>query len=364
MYRQDLISQNLTGQGISKLHDAVGREPAFGLLREYRWQSDMTFALNLQWPTASQFPIPKAQQIVLSFHTEQIDHEFVKTVAISNPDSEVIVLYDGEVRANGWWPNNIKFIRFITWHTQIANIITTWGVPVKAAGVPRYSLSALSFRCTQMKTYVLGSLIDHACRNNFVLSWHVVPGYSVDNHVWRGTSRPKLDALAEKMRDLQQINADTWYNLSYNHPMQNADWRHPAYENCAFNITNESWHYSLTEIDGCEFVYPGPYFTEKTWKPLLAGNGIVCAGQWHSYQALIDLGFRFDYGLDLSYDLIPGDLDRAIAMLDIIQHVASLDALELHEISHQSATHNQQHILSGDFASVCEHKNVTSLDAA
>jgi hypothetical protein len=363
MHYQDLITQNIQGQGISVLKDSVQKEKAFDLLSDCAWTKDVAFALNLIWPSVSKTPVPQSQQIVLSFHTEQLDHVFIRSVADSNPDSDIIVLYDGYVYASSWWPKNIRFLRYITWHRQLENIISVWGQPKKSDRPPSHRLSALSFRQTQLKTYVIATLLQHANRDDFLLSWHLLPGYSNDMHAYQGTGRTRLDDLARKMESTHGIRVDDWFNKDFNQPMQNSNFDHPAYQDCAFNITNESWHYSFTCLDGQDFVFPGPYFTEKTWKPLLAGNGIICAGQWQSYKALQELGFKFDYGFDLGYDLIDRDLDRICVLLDVIDDVAQLTTEQLTDIAKQSGSHNQDHILSGALAQQCEYSNEQQLDS-
>jgi hypothetical protein len=205
-------------------------------------------------------------------------------------------------------------------------------------------------------------LLNHTNKDNFIMSWHGMSGYSTDRNAWIGTGREKLDTLANKMLSINDIRADDWYNIEYNRPMQNSDCNHPAYQNCAFNVTNESFHYSLSAMDGVEFIYPGPYFTEKTWKPLLAGNGIICAGQWQSYISLQELGFRFDYGIDLSYDSIKEDLDRMCALIDVLSTVADLDAVQLEQMSKESGLHNQDHVLSGGLSNICQSKNTNYLE--
>jgi hypothetical protein len=362
IYQQDLIVQNLIGKGVNNLISSVRKHKAFVMLAECHWKQDVAFGLNLIWPTKNKISIPKSQQIILSFHTEQLDHWFIKTVCNENPASDIIVLYDGHVYPSAWWPKNVRFFRYITWHTQLENIIEIWGKPKKRTTKPKHSLSALSFRCTQIKTYVIGLLSSHANKDNFIMSWHVLPEHSTDTHAWNGTGRKKLDTLADKMLSMAEIRADDWYGLAHNRPMQNSDCKHPAYQDCAFNITNESFHYSFSLMDGVEFIYPGPYFTEKTWKPLLAGNGIICAGQWQSYISLEELGLHFDYGIDFLYDDIKEDLDRMCALLDVIDFVADIDVDQLEEMSKDSVLYNQDHILSGRLSEICQAKNKNYLE--
>lgn len=361
VFTQDLLPQNLIGRGVQSLKKSLVIDPVFDHLLDVCWPQDITYGLNLQWPGINGIIVPKSHTMLISFHTEQMDCGWLKNTAHCNPDSDIIVLYDGHVYPNLWWPTNVRFLRFITWHAQLENIISVWGKPKSRSHGMKHSVSALSFRCTQLKTYIVSSLLNHVNKNNFLLSWHVVPGYSTDTHSWNGTGRKKLDILADNMLLVGDIRADEWYNIEHNHPMQNSNCDHPAYQDCAFNITNESFHYSFSMMDGIEFIYPGPYFTEKTWKPLLAGNGIICAGQWQSYVSLKELGFRFDYGIDLSYDNVKEDLDRMCALIDVIDSVAEIDSARLEEISNESGLHNQDHILSGSLYDLCQSKNINHI---
>lgn len=361
IHKQDLIEQNLVGHGIDRFKKALQQEKAFHPLLDVRWNTDISFGLSLLWPSNLSIKIAPASQIVLSFHTEQIDYPFIKSVAAENPHSDIVVFSDERVYPSSLWPENVRFFRYLTWHHQIENLMKVWGRPPAHRPPARYSISALSFRSTQFKTYIIGTLLNHQRRDDFLLSWHIVPGYSTDVHAWKGTGRDRLDQLANRMIDQPEIKIDDWYNLDYNFPMQNADWNQPAYRDCVFNITNESWHYSSTLIDDTPFIFPGPLFTEKTWKPLLVGNGILYAGQFESYISLKEVGFQFDYGIDLSYDSIEGDLDRVCLLLDAVEKLADMSIPELEECSRESSRHNQDHILSGDFSVTCDRLNTQFL---
>ena len=136
------------------------------------------------------------------------------------------------------------------------------------------------------------------------------------------------------------------------------DFHHPAYQCCAINVTNESFYNSDGwTADGRCFTYPGPFLTEKTLKCLLGETAFIANGQFQTYSTLRSLGFEFEYGLDLSYDNIKPDLDRLIAMFELIQSLQAVDTMEIFENTRTSCLHNKEHVLSGKFYSISEKIN-------
>jgi hypothetical protein len=140
------------------------------------------------------------------------------------------------------------------------------------------------------------------------------------------------------------------------------DFHHPAYQCCAINVTNESFHQSdgWTET-GRSFTYPGPFLTEKTLKCLLGETAFIANGQCDTYSTLHYLGFEFDYGLDLSYDSVKPDLDRLVAMTKLIRSLQELDMQEIFQRTRFSSLHNKDHVLSGKLHAISEKINQESI---
>jgi hypothetical protein len=320
------------------------------------WPQDTVFALNLQWPT-QWCRLPQGHSLyVLTFHLEQMDVEFVKQTAQNNPNSTVMVLTDNDVPHSAWWPSNCVFFSWITWHQQLEQIVKLYGMAT-VPNQPNRLLSSLCFRTDQFKHYVTGYLLQHADLDQCMISYH---GYHQHRYFFDPTGRPELDRVLAYMDHTQPHLVVDQFDATKNYPMANCDWRVPAYTDCAVNFTNEGFHYSYTVKDGMDFYWPGPYVTEKTWKPLLAGCAMISVGQANIYRYLEDLGLRFDYGLDLSHDQNLRDLDRLQQIFRLIDQIVPMSATELSNACCASTQHNLDWISSGKFSKQCELRNQQS----
>jgi hypothetical protein len=152
------------------------------------------------------------------------------------------------------------------------------------------------------------------------------------------------------------------FNNSGNHQNFTSDPRHIAYQNTAINFTNENWHYSLTTKDSQKILLPGCHISEKTFKCLLSATAFVPVGQYDTYRSLSELGFKFDYGFDQSFDQIPGDIDRLCQIVKLIDELNTYSAQELHDMTAESSMHNQDHVISKRFYQKCEQVNHNSLE--
>lgn len=358
---RDLIANNIIGHGRSNLINELTLVPAFNSLTEINWPQDISYHLNLVWPGQSGLDAIPAENILISFHTEQMDVDWIYDVSKLYPSSKIIVLFDGYVEYSEWWPDNIIFVRYITWHHQLDVIIKNFG-PIVTPEFRQYKASSLVSRPSQFKTLVTSWILTSNLRDQFIMSWanKIIP--STDTHVHAGTGNFYLDFLTRYIEEFNEVIELDDFNDTVTDPITNSNWHIPAYENCVFNLTNESFHYSLSNKNGCEFKYPGVYLTEKTWKPLIAGCGIIAVGQQHTYQALRQLGFRFEYGIDLSFDEVAGDIERIMKILTTLESfVAETDIHTLNSMVLPSAAHNQEHILNGTCARACNNINNVNL---
>jgi hypothetical protein len=322
------------------------------------WPTDTLFALNLQWPT-EWCNLPTGRSLyVLTFHLEQIDIEFVKKVAQTNSTSRVLVITDNDVVPSTWWPANCDFVSWITWHKQLDQIALLYGI-ASEPNQPTHKLSSLCFRTDQFKHYVTGYLLEHADLNDCIISYH---GQHQHRYFFQPSGRPVLDHVLSFMQARQPHMEIDGFDASKNYPMANCDWHVAPYTDAAVNFTNEGFHYSYTVKDGVDFYWPGPYVTEKTWKPLLAGCAFVSVGQAHIYQYLEQLGLRFDYGLDLSYDLETRDFDRIEQIFRVIDQTLTYSTKELTNLTRASTQHNLNWIANGEFRKRCDQRNQLSLE--
>ena len=70
---------------------------------------------------------------------------------------------------------------------------------------------------------------------------------------------------------------------------------------------------------------------------------------------------QFDYGIDTTWDLDPGNLSRASGIIDLIDHLIQHSVEELVIKSQESNRYNQNNIVSGKFFKQCQQKNNESI---
>ena len=138
-----------------------------------------------------------------------------------------------------------------------------------------------------------------------------------------------------------------------NNPLANTQWRHPAYLDCVFNLSNESIFNSEFPIGRL----PGPYITDKTWKVLLSGTGLLPVGQSGTIEHLKQLGLVFDYQIDLSFDALIRDYERIIGIFRTIDVISGRSIDSLHKDVKESNNYNINQIVSKKFQQACRDKN-------
>ena len=315
---------------------------------------DVFFGINLHWPD---FDLPVAESYFLSWHTEQMDVHWLQTQALKIYPRKIIVVSDTRVDPSWFWPDNVSFVRYLTWHKQIRVLIDQFGIS-DAPSLPRYKLSSLSHRVTQYKKYITSFLLSTFPKDQMILTYHGWLAKPEDDHGF-----PKGIGYLESLTPLTPpifVNFDDDYGDERNHPVANGQWRHEAFECALFNLTNESFHYTDTQIDGRDFCFPWPYITEKTFKPLVAGRPLISVGQVGIYSTLSRLGLKFDYNLPLTFDQDPGDLTRIKGIFDTIELIAQRDIDQLFVDSVDSVCHNLNVLSDGTFDRNCELANAVS----
>jgi len=248
---------------------------------------------------------------------------------------------------------NVVYLPWLEWHYQLRRMYTAYGDITKNI---THRISAMASRITQSKIVMFMTLQQ---QQDCMLSMgtHFV---SKDVHDWHPTGRPRLDQLIDQYRSQwhgRALRIDH-YDPQIMTSEQAHDYRVPAYTQCAINVNNESYHYSQRSGR----ILPGPFLTEKTLKCLLSATPFLHNGQFEAYAVLKEMGFEFDYGLDLSYDHTSGDLDRMLALLEVLDSIEHLGAAEIYSMTKTSSEKNQHHVRSGDFWRLCQQRNEATLE--
>ena len=103
----------------------------------------------------------------------------------------------------------------------------------------------------------------------------------------------------------------------------------PKIYSSLINLTSETFYYE-----------PGLFLSEKTWKPILAGQMFIIIGQKHTLKRLRDIGFEtFGHIFDESYDNMDNDkrMYAAIDQLDILLKKHTLK--QLNRFTHKIRKH-------------------------
>jgi hypothetical protein len=311
---------------------------------------DIFFGLNIGWP---RFNLPdNYQQYVVSFHTEYLDRHWVIQQATRVYPKSVTLISDFTILPGPEWPDNITFVQQRTIHKQLTIGAETHGVNHNIV-LPQYKFSSLSFRVSQYKIFITAFLLKHVPSNDIVLTFH--------NQVLGDVATWPSDVPALQGLDLTIpatfINFDDQFTLAKNSPVANANWNCEPYQNALVNLTNESYHHSSSMIGDTPVICPGPYFTEKMFKPLLAGRPFISVNQFESIKELQQLGFKTDFGFSHDYDTEVGDFDRITKIFNTVAQVNLIPISDLFDSSIDAVKHNVNHIVSGDLSSVCKELN-------
>ena len=92
--------------------------------------------------------------------------------------------------------------------------------------------------------------------------------------------------------------------------------------------------------------YPYPYFTEKTWKPIVSGCPFMIVGSKHSISTLHNFGFKtFSQWWSEDYDNLETVADRVESIVDQLEKLNELsisDMQDMHNDMIPVLKHNQE----------------------
>lgn len=338
--------------------DQIKTHPIVNIYKDFEKLNfqDTFFALNIQQLNPTRIPVDRFKKIVISYHTEYFQHSLLWDFFNRNKQCKFLFLCD--TIAVNIWPDNVECHQWITWGQQLDVAIRHHGI-IDTASIPKYKLSSLSNRHEFHKAAITAFLLEHLNRDDMVISWN---NWCPDSLYYQTDDfyiPPEIKKyLQGKFQNIDQIILDTFKNT----PILNGNWKHPAYLDCAINITNESIFNTNAQLNGKEVVLPTPYLTEKTWKPLLAGRPFIPVGQLETLASLQHLGLVFDYGLDLSFDTCVQDFDRVLLLYKCLTQLFEMSAVDIYNSTLSSTQHNLEYIRSGKFKAQCNQINNQSLE--
>jgi len=248
---------------------------------------------------------------------------------------------------------NVVSLPGIEWHYEFAGCQQDFNCQVDKH--IKYKLSCLVNRQTENKILSLAAVYQHIGFDSCMVSLHNNIEEKNVNH-WQ-IDHPVLNKYIQVYHEhLRNCSIEIADDIDLR--LDSYNFQHPAFTNAAMNINNESFHYSLQH----KRINPGPVLTEKTIKAIMGECAFLNNGQFDTYNSLTELGFRFDYGLDLGYDQISADYDRMLGMIQVIKQISSISAYQLWEQTRDSCLHNKDHVMSGAFYQQAEAVNHRSLE--
>jgi len=347
--------------------DSIYGDPEFPLdWNEINWlqllPKNTYFALWANLPstnTTEKINLPVGRPLyVITFHQERFDSDWILEQS-KKIDAPIIILCDESVY-NFPLPANVYVYRYYSWHHHIDQIIQWF--PKQQPRNVKYKASNICNRITQSKLIIFTALMEYLPRDELLVKlsdWIEVKNV----HHWQDTGNQVLDYLTDIFKNQyvgKTIKIDEFSNQVNNIQSINSNPWNPVYTESALHFTSESYHYSLMNTEHGEFIRPGPSFSEKTYKCLIAGTPFIPVGQFESYKHLTELGLKFDYReLDLSWDRDPGNLTRLERIVLLIKSLKNYTVQDIQSMTQDSTDHNTEYIWSGDFKKRCQHHNDT-----
>lgn len=303
--------------------------------------------------------IPNGKNLyVLGWFFEPFHSQWFLDIYENNPQAQFIILSDME--PNGFLDlARVKYFQLFH-HTSWINAIRLQNAgPCKTPLAQRkYKLSSLSSRLNEYRFFITAKL--HSKKSPEVFySWN--RGFeirTVDDFVFEYRDCQQADEL---LKEYKSFLKDTKINPEEfdNNPLSNCVFDHTAYCDTLISSINETQSLSGDP----EFLkYPTPHFSEKTWKPLFAGNALLFSGQCGLKNRLEGWGFKFDYVWADGYDNSFNDNQRLESILTNINWILEIPILDLANMAQHSVEHNVELAWSGKLEDMFKTHNDNKLE--
>lgn len=315
--------------------------------------------LHWNWPVAYNLSVPDdMDDYVFSWHLEPCDIDWLLQFADDHPNQQITVI--GEFDPVILRPN-IRMLKWHCWHLLIATYLKNAADQSTFSVKRRYLLSALCAKANIFKSLVIAYLCMQYSNDARILYTY---NPSNKENSMSLLDMPIPNPVVDSVRQWAKQNLPTCKNVLPHTGIPN---RAPMIDNqfvghdSWINVTNETFCRSNRVDIGLERI-PGPYLTEKTFNPLLAGCAILPNGQPYTYQYLQEFGFQFDYPWSMKFDDEIGDLMRLESLYRAIDYVLQQDQHCLVEQIKASCEHNWNHVRSPEFIATIESTNQRSLE--
>jgi hypothetical protein len=323
--------------------------------------SKVQIILNMIDDNFDNIPIIK-NIVIVSTMTESPRYEKLVELAKVHTEVQFICLADVEFY-NFMLPSNITFFKYRHFHLYLKLFLENTDVidnliPVKFKKVTK-KFSSLSYFNRQIRAFVTVCLLKYA-KNDSLISWH--------NESWSTQHDYLIDTLRCNPRyaDLPWNLLDKKYHVdeltsaaNYTTQRQLKNFAFEMYYTSLINFSNETAYFGLYQVDDLYYLRPGPFLTEKTWSPLLAGNILFSTASPYAYQYLInDYKVPINYSIGLDFDYILGDLGRFDAIDKKIQELSSINLKDLIDQNIDNCELIQKTIINPDYTKQFDQFNL------
>lgn len=291
--------------------------------------------------------LPQGKKLyVLGFWAEVFDDDWFRTQYEINSESEFLILTDLSANDLEQLPR-VNVIRMLHWQWFIKDLPARKKIDWQKK--QRYKISSLSGRITEFRWFITAALID---KPDVLLRWNKTN--EGNESIFRPAGWPLRDRLLCKKHQLEQtINAES---VPRDPEIALRDIEsNPAYAQTLINVINETKDLSKGNS-------PGPYLTEKTWKPMIAGNALIFTGQRGIADTLTKAGLKFQYPWSNDYDNIMGDLERLDSVIALLDKILGLDHCTIQQGIKDSVEHNHDWIYGTGLRKYISDANETGME--
>ena len=298
---------------------------------------------------------------IISFHAEPFDIEWAQKIS-DHTDKPVIILCESFHTKCQLAPN-VQIFNFVYWHHSL-ELAKKWYSRAQRPCMPiRYKASTICNRITLSKLIITTALLEYMPGQCLIKLSRWLEEKNV--HHRQKTGNIELDGLMDIFYNRylgHEMLIDDFNNDKNNYQKFTVDPWVSYLHQSALHFTNETMSYSYMIEGAKEYIYPGPYLSEKTLKCLLGGKSFVPVGQYQTYQVLRELGMRFDFPFDISWDDDPGNLTRMQSIVHLIKWLQNSDAAEIDQMVKPSADHNFDHVWTDAFYHRCQKINDQTIE--
>jgi hypothetical protein len=293
---------------------------------------------------------------IISFHLEPLDINWVDHVS-KNLTAPLIVVAD-ILDADYPVENNVEILSYIYWHRQIELSKNWYPRPESLKKNIKYKASAVCNRVTQSKLLITTALLEEIGPDCMIKLSNWIEEKNV--HFFQPSGNKELDRLLNifQIKYLnKEIVVDEFVNSNQNFQKFTINPWISMLQDCALHFTNETLAYSYMMTDSKQYIYPGPFLTEKTLKCIVGGTAFVSVGQYNTYKILKKLGLDFNYQFDIGWDQNPENLPRLESIVQLIKSLKNYSAQEIFEMTKHSTDHNYDLVWTNKFSQNCIKHN-------